>query len=895
MFHTRLNKLKAKSKKVFLILLGICLLSFASLASKRQKEKSDSEKMSFDEKIAFAADLGRDTIKIDGRLDEASWERAPILTDFIQQNPDEGQVATERTEVRILYSGDSLFIGVRAFDSEPQKIKAILARRDSLCPSDWVRIWIDSYHDHLTAFEFSVNPCGVKRDVYWSNDLGTDGDWDAVWDVEISQDGQGWTAEFRIPFSQLRFPEKVSHTWGFQAGREIAHKKEISYWRHIPKGSPRFVSFFGDLKGIQGIPSPKRLQLLPYSLGKGSFQPAEKDNPFRRGSGYFAGLGLDLKHGLSSNLTLDATFNPDFGQVEADPAEFNLTAHEIYFSEKRPFFIEGKNVLSFPLEYGGSSSEFLFYSRRIGRVPQGYPSSAKYVEMPENTTILGAFKLTGKSAQGWTIGIMEALTGREKAGIVTKGGERKEETVEPLTNYFLGRAQKELREGRSVIGLIFTAVNRNIKDESVNFLRKAAYSGGFDFRHRWAKDTYEVVGFLIGSRIKGSEEAILLAQKAPARYYQRPDAPHIEVDPTRTSLSGLASSFSWNKIGGGHWRWSISGLTRSPGFEVNDIGYMRFAEWINQNTQVSYVEYKPGKIFRDYNISLTIRNSWDYSPKHTEARASLRLSFNFLNYWNVTLNITRGFESRQIDYLRGGPSVFTPGNRSLRGDFASDVRKDFYMTMSGNFTQSDDGARSYRISSGFTLRSSDRLHFSLQPSFDQTCNFLQYVTQKSTEDNTYIILSRIDRKTVAMTFRIDYTLTPNLSIQLYSQPYISAGKYSEFKQVVQPLAKNYEDRWHIFKGEEISLQDKDYHFFPLGAGGKELTFTNPDFNFKQFRLNLVVRWEYLPGSILFLVWSNGINKYSEYGSFSLGQDLRSLFTAPSDNVFLLKMSYWFNL
>ncbi|MCK4429844.1 MAG: AMIN domain-containing protein [Candidatus Aminicenantes bacterium] len=860
----------------------------------QQEQIPSLDHFSVEERIAQAAILSQDSIEIDGKLDEFTWEEASVLTDFTQHEPIEGAPATERTEVRIFFSEDSVYIGVRAFDSNPEKIKAILARRDSKCPSDWIRIWIDSYHDHLTAFEFAVNPAGVKRDVYWSNDLRQDDDWDGVWDVEVSQGEYGWLAEFRIPYSQIRFPEKEFHTWGFQAGRVIARKNETSYWRHVPKGVPRFVSLFGDLKGITGIPAPKRLQFLPYTMGRSFFQPEEEGNPFQTGSSYLANLGLDLKYGVSSNLTLDATFNPDFGQVEADPAQVNLTAFETYFPEKRPFFIEGKNMLRFPLG-GIHGRESLFYSRRIGRAPQGYPSSAQYALIPENTTILGAFKLTGKTAQGWSICLMEALTGREQAKVISWEGERTEEAVEPLTNYFLGRTEKEFRDGRSAIGIIFTAVNRRIEEESLNFLRKAAYTGGFGFRHRWAKDTYEVSGLFIGSHIFGSKEAIIRAQQSSARYFQRPDAPHLELDPDRTSLSGFSSSFTLSKIGGGHWRWLISGMVRSPGFETNDMGYLRYADWINQLISVSYKEFKPGKIFRDYDITFSLWNDWDYSFTHLDLRESLRFNFRFLNYWNGSLDLSCESEHLKIDYLRGGPAVITPVTWRFGGSLGTDSRKDFFFSVSGNVTVSEDGARSYRLSSEFNLRPFSNLHLSISPSFNDGYQRLQYVTEITVDDQTHYILSSIDQTTVSLTVRVNYTLTPNLSLQLYSQPFVSAGHYSEFKEVVQPRAENYDDRWHILEGQEISIQNGYYHLFLPWTEGKEITFSNPDFNFRQFRLNFVMRWEYLPGSILFLVWSNGINDYAHVGSLSLGDDLKSLFTSASNNVFLLKISCWFNI
>ena len=845
-------------------------------------------------RMCQAENLNESQIKLDGKLDEEAWQRASALTDFIQNAPNEGASATEKTEIFILYSQDSLYIGVRAFDSEHDKIKSILARRDSKLPSDWINIWIDSYHDHRSAFQFSVNPAGVKRDVYWSDESRQDDDWDAVWDVEVSQDQLGWCAEFRIPFSQIRFPKKDAHFWGFQASRIIARKNETSYWKHIPKGVPQFVSLFGELIGIQGIPSPKRIQFLPYSVAKGSFSPAQEGNPFRTGSLYSANMGLNFKYGLTSNLTLDGTFNPDFGQVEADPAEVNLTAYETYFPEKRPFFIEGKSLLDFKL---GSEIErdSLFYSRRIGRAPQGYPSSAQYYQKPENTTILSAFKMTGKTERGWSLGILEALTSHENARIQTWDGKDEEETVEPLTNYLLGRAEKEFREGRSAFGFILTALNRKIDSANLNFLRNAAFSGGLDFRHRWSKDRYEVKGFLIGSHILGSEDAILSAQKSSARYFQRPDADHLELDPTRTSLSGYAGYFSISKIGGGHWRWTLSNRTRSPGFETNDMGYMRSTDTLTNYLYIVYREYKPGKLFRDYDVSLLLNYKTNFSWDQTGSGATLRANFRFLNYWYLTANLGRTLERLSTSQLRGGPAVTLPGNWSMGGSIRSDSRRNFYLSLRGSYSHSDNKSTTYSVSSTFTIRPSSRLNISLSPSYSDGFRQLQYLTKKTIGSDTRYLLSRIDQTVLSLTLRLSYSITPNLSLQLYTQPYISAGDYNEFKEVIEPRAASYDDRWHIFGDQDSSYMNGYYYLSPPDLPGEEFVISDPDFNFRQFRLNLVIRWEYLPGSTIFLVWTNGANDYGDIGRLNIEDDIKGLFGSPSNNAFLFKVSYWFNL
>ncbi len=539
---------------------------------------------------------------------------------------------------------------------------------------------------------------------------------------------------------------------------------------------------------------------------------------------------------MTSNLTLDGTFNPDFGQVEADPAQVNLTAFETYFSEKRPFFIEGKSLLSFSL---GSSleRESLFYSRRIGRAPQGYPSSAQYYQKPENTSILSAFKVTGKTARGWSIGILEALTSRENASVQTWSGTDSEETVEPLTNYFLGRVEKEFREGRSAFGFIITAVNRKIDSENLNFLRTAAFSGGFDFRHRWSKDRYEIKGFFIGSHIRGSEDAILSAQKSSARYFQRPDADHLELDPTRTSLSGFAGYSSISKIGGGHWRWTISNRIRSPGLELNDIGYMRSTDRIISYLYIDYREFKPGKLFRDYDISLLFNYATNFSWDRTGSGGTLRANFRFLNYWYLTISLTRTMDRLSTTQLRGGPAVSLPGNWSISGSIRSDSRRNFYLSLRGSYRYSDNASTTYSISPTFRIRPSSRLNISLSPSFRDGFSQLQYLTKRTIGTETRYILSRIDQTVLSLTLRISYAITPNLSLQLYTQPYISAGDYNEFKEVIEPRAESYDDR----------------------------------------------------------VWTNGLNDYTDVGRLNIGDDLKGLFGSPSDNVFLFKISYWFDL
>lgn len=828
------------------------------------------------EKVLQAVRCPKGEIRVDGILNERVWGLASIASDFVQRDPDEGKPATEKTTVQVAYDDHAIYVAVRAYDSEPDKIKGILTRRDQDSPSDWIWVAVDSYGDKRTAFEFGVNPAGVKQDACWSDDENRDENWDAVWEVGISKDGQGWTAEFCIPFSQLRFPNRRVHRWGFQVTRFISRKNELDFWAPMPKETAGVVSRFGRLEGIEDIPTPKRLQLLPYIVSSGNLFPKEVDNPFRSGPFYRGSLGGDLKYGLTSNLTLDLTINPDFGQVEADPSEFNLTAYETYFEEKRPFFMEGRNILNYPIDPGESelAKENLFYSRRIGRAPHHYPevSDSGFVDQPQWTRILGAVKITGKTASGWSIGVLEALTREEKAK-VEEGGREFRVVVEPLTNYFVARIQKDFRKGRTTLGGIITNVTRRIPNDELKELNKRAWSGGIDFSHRWRKDTYQIAVKLLGSVIKGDTLAIQKAQRSSARYFQRPDARHLHYDPRRTSLSGFAAFWQVGKIGGGHWRWVLGGLSRSPGFEVNDLGYIRDVDWTAPFIWVGYRQFNPGKVFRNWGVNLNLWSAWTYGGERVGSGGNINGYFRLLNYWGIYLGVNRQLESLDTRSLRGGPAIMTPGRINFWFGFWSDERKPISIEFHSGFSRDDEGFWRCRLEPELSLRPSGNLNLSLSLGYYPSLEDRQYVKEIEDDQGTHYIFSRLQRKTLALTTRLDYTLTPNLSIQFYGMPFISAGKYSHFKEVVNPRAQRYDDRYHPY----------DYT-------------ANPDFNFKQFRSNLVIRWEYSPGSTIYLVWSQGRTNFEEnYGTFSLGRDLGKLFNTRAENVFLVKINRWFSL
>ena len=852
----------------------ICVSFWTFLVS----SKGHSQLLSYEKKIMVATPINPDKIKIDGKTDETVWQKLPRYDDFVQQDPLENQSPTEKTIVQIGYSKYALFIAIRAYDSMPETIIGRFTRRDHTSASDWLAVMIDSYNDHRTAFYFAVNPSNVKIDKLITNDGDAeDLNWNPVWEVATSRNRDGWSAEFKIPFSQLRFSSLRDQTWGFQLCRTIRRLNEIDYWNPEPKDAAGIVSNFGELRGLKNLSAPKNLELLPYALTSGTWSPREIGNPFATGFSHDWNAGLDLKYGLTSNLTLNATFNPDFGQVEADPSELNLTAYETYFEEKRPFFVEGKNLFQANLGLGGNSaySENLFYSRRIGRPPRYYPSiaSGSFLKVPEQTHILGAAKITGKSSAGFSLGILDAVTNAEKATIQT-GARHYSETVEPLTNYAVIRGQKDYRQGRTIIGSILTNVYRNLPNKNFYFLDTQATTGGIDISHRWGKDTYALKLSLYGSAISGHKEALQRVQLSSAHYFQRPDADHLHYNPNRTSMYGIASVFYIGKIAQGHWRGGIGYVTRTPGFEANDIGYMRSADFLTAFYWAGFIQYAPGSLFRNYSITQNLWETINYGGDRKVLGGNISTHFRFINYWEGYLRIDR--ESKRLDFtaLRGGPALLKPARTSFWFGMNSDDRKSFSLTLDTGFRRDDQGFWSGQLTPGISARPSDRLNFSIALGYYPNTDDLQYIqTTTASGGQTEYILGRIHQKTFALTTRVNYSFTPNLSLQAYSQPYISAGWYSHFKRITHPRAGPYENRF-----EELD----------------PVAHLASDFNFKQFRANIVLRWEYHPGSTLFVVWSQGQTDFENRGSLNLTNDMSRLLSAKGDRTFLIKLNHWFS-
>lgn len=849
--------------------------------------------------VLEAARLVGPAPSIDGALDEADWATAMAAGDFVVFQPNEGEAPSQRTEARVLYGDEAVYVGIRAFDTSPDSIESRLARRDENPHSDWVDVVIDSYHDRRTAFRFSVNPAGVKRDIYMYDDVREDVSWDAVWDVATAVDAQGWTAEFRIPYSQLRFDGAGRQTWGINFVRTIARHLEVSLWAPISRGDGALVSRFGDLEGLRDLSPPRRLEALPYSLLRLESAPGEAANPFYDPRDFSSAVGADVKYGITTDLTLDLAINPDFGQVEADPAQVNLSAFETFFPERRPFFVEGANIFAFGFSPGDGdqASEGLFYSRRIGRPPQGRPSAAAYADAPEQTRILGAAKLSGKTRSGWSLGFLHALAGNETARRADASGPLGDEVVEPAAHYGVGRVSKDFRDGKSAVGAISTWTVRDGASAGDLRLHGQAYAGGFDARHRFGGDRFVVSGYLLGSTVRGAEEAIERTQRSPARYFQRPDADHVELDPARTSLDGWAGSASFSKISGGYWRYGGGVVARSPGFDANDLGFMRESDFVNPWLWAGYNHYKATERFQRWNLNLNAWDAYSFGGEHFSRGGNVSGSFTLKNFWGGYAGVRRNSDGLTNTALRGGPMLRRDGAWGGWFGFWSDSRKQLSFNTNNQWeARPESGSWSFGTNASIRWRPSSRATVSAGPSVRWRAEDLQWVRRLAANADgadaplgAHYLFGRLDQTTVGLTVRADWTFSPTLSLQLYAQPFVSAGDYDHFKRITDPRAERYADR---FAAVAVGDAEGETLEGDMDGDGAPDPFRNPDFNFKQFRSNAVLRWEYKPGSAVFLVWSQGRNHYDQTGEFSLGDDVSALLGQPSQDVFMVKASYW---
>ena len=809
-------------------------------------------------------------VHLDGRLDDAAWAAATPVTSFTQVDPEEGQPASEATEARILYDDEAIYVGVRLHDRG--RVNTRLGRRDmNLGDSDWVGVVIDSYHDHRTASSFDVNPSGVRRDAL-KTDAGDDLAWDAVWDAAASRDSAGWTAEYRIPFSQLRFSPATEQTWGIQIERIIGRRNEYAVFAFTPKAERGGVARYGHLSGLRDIRPGRRLEILPYTVLRADYTDPGA-NPYREDGEFGTTVGADLKYRVTSDLTLDATINPDFGQVEQDPADVNLSAFETFFAEKRPFFVEGAEIFTFgpgQLPTGGE----LFYTRRIGGRASTLRPQTELSDVPLDARILGAAKLSGKTASGWSIGVLAAMTRREEARFRLPDGVNDEMVVEPLTNYFAGRLRRDLRGGQTAVGAMVTAVNRDLETEQLrSVLHSGGYTAGMDFRHEFQNRAWRLSGYLSASHVRGDSLALQRTQARSHRYFQRLDAGYVDLDRGATSLTGFSGQLRLQRLAGRHWRGSIGTSTISPGYEVNDLGYQRRGDRIDLNTSLTYVQNTPGRLFRYWQADAQNILEHSYGGYLVLNVTYLSLYAQTRNYWTVYGQLGGLTEATDDRLTRGGVLARRPAALRHQLSVSSDGRKPLVGSAS-LFYQNDEGS-SWQSSGGvdLTVKASPRWTLTVGPSYSRLVTPAQFLsaqadpTAEATLGRRFFFVD-LDQTTVSLDTRINYTFNPRLSLETFVQPFVSTVNWGQTRTLAAA---------------------RTFDFEPSTAAAPG------DYTVRSLRGNALLRWEWRRGSTLFLAWQqNREGVELDYAEFDVGHERAALFRTRPDNVFVIKMNYWLN-
>ncbi len=844
-------------------------------------------------------------IILDGNLTEKVWEKKPV-SNFIQRDPDEGKPSTQKSDVWVSYDNENLYVGAMLFDNKPDSIDNSLMRRDNLDPSDWFYFAVDTYNDNRNGYYFAVNSAGSIGDGTFFNDSWSDDSWNGIWEAKTNITKKGWSVEIKVPFSQLRFKKSKQMVWGINFERDIKRNNETSLYVMVPKKESGFISRFPDLVGLDGINPEQRFEVLPYIVQKAQSLKHDPSDPFYKQNQYRTSIGADFKIGLGSNFNIDATVNPDFGQVEVDPAVINLSAFETYFEEKRPFFIEGQNLFYFGS--GGANNNWgfnfgnpeLFYSRRIGARPHGDVPDNDYEDYPKETRILGAAKLTGKINETWSLGALNAVTQRTFATISVD--DKKSETqVEPLTNYGVFRTQKEFNDTRQSLGLMFTSVNRDLNTQMLSeSLSKDAYTFGVDgWTFLDSAKVYALTGYVVGSYTSGSNEYMVNLQERPYRYFQRPDATYIRLDSNRTSLSGFYSRIMLNKQEGNFYINTAIGAV-SPGFENNDLGFQWMADKINGHVVLAYRWYDPDIIFRRKSIYFAHFRDYDFEGNLLNNGIMLYSYLQFLNYYSLDIQGFYNWEEYTKTLTRGGPLAKNPSQQSLYIGASSDSRNKIIVNLNSSYYGDKIGSYNYDIGLNVEWKPNTQLTFSIGPSYEINKEKRQWVD--SFDDiyalQTYkkrYVFGEMNQKTISANIRLNWILTPQMSLQLFMQPLISVGNFSNFKELARPSSLDYNE--YLKVGEvTYNSSDDEYTIDPDKSGPAEpFTFSNPDFNYKSIRGTLVFRWEVLPGSILYLVWSQDRDNTDNPGNFNIKRDFTDLWKTTTNNIFLAKFSYWLNL
>ena len=877
---------RSSTRLALLFLLGAVPSAFAGQQAAEPPRKQ-----------AQAVRVADGSIRLDGRLDEPVWQTAAPVVDFSQAEPNEGAPPTDRMEVRFLFDDTALWVGAR-LESADGAVQAPMSRRDDGQQAEYLQIELDTYLDRRTAYMFGVTASGVRLDHYHpsDNEDDTDSQFDPVWQAKTVVDSRGWSAELWIPFSQLRFNDAPERIWGLNIKRWRPTLNEEDYWEVVGRTRRGWASRFGDLRGIDGVEPKQRLEVLPYVSGS-SRRTGNRDlnNPFDDGKNLAGSIGADMKIGIGSNLTVEATINPDFGQIEADPAEVNLTVFETIFAERRPFFIEGNSVLE-----AGTSN--YYYSRRIGARPTG-PASGDYVDYPNVSTILGAAKLTGRTKHGTSVGFLAALTDKELAH-VEKGGVRSDVEVAPRTAWAVGRVIQEFGNEGSTVGAHLTLVHRDLAPTDPLALQQVrnAITTGADTRIRFGRRNYEASGNVGLTFLTGEADAITKVQTSSGHYLQRVDQPTIRLDPTRTNLNGLQVVGNIAKIGGRHWLWSENIQIEWPGFHPLDFGRLNFAGDLTGGPRLTYRETRPGKIFRAYSFTVGLNNYW-YFDTNLGVRQILSSnnSFTWKNFWVSSINGTYYFRGNDVQATRGGPAMGTPLGWALSSSLRNSSGSKTHWTANANVKGNEFGERSWETTASVSARPSPSLQFSIEPDYlnEQGAAGIfsgpiarQYLTtlgggRPETYGKRYVF-GLVDRTTISSQFRVSYTFKPDLTLDVYAEPFAASGRYRGFGELLAPRSKDL--RLYGTDGTTIvRLADGSYQ---VTDGASTFALSNRDFNVRSFRSNVVLKWEWRPGSTLYVVWQQNRASSVPEGSHVGVSDLFGSLSAPGDNIFAIKTTLW---
>ena len=826
-------------------------------------------------KRVVATRVPNGAIVVDGRLDEAPWKTLPAISDFLQKQPNEGAEPTERTEIRLAYDDAALYVGARMYAKDPSKIQAPIGRRDNIGQMEHLVVSLDTYHDRRTAYSFAITASGVRGDFYIASDDERDmvSSFDPVWDGHAHRDALGWTAEMRIPFNQLRFNAAEQQTWGVNFDRWIPSTNEDIFWIPIPSNVTAWASRMGTLAGIAGIQPSRRIELLPYVAGEGS-RNSDRDplDPFDDGRNLKTRVGGDVKMGLGPSLTLQATVNPDFGQVEADPAVVNLSAYELFFSEKRPFFTEGSQFLS-----GGGAT--YFYSRRIGGAPRSI-LSADFVDRPEATTILGAAKLTGTLSSGLSVGALAAATDREMASgymladtaaQIPAHGVRA--TVQPRAEYGVVRLRQQFGASGSTAGLILTGVHRALGDGDflATLMPRDAVAGGGDFEIRFHSGDYQLTGTAGGSHVAGDSLAIAALQQSSARYYQRPDAGYVRLDSSRRSLDGFNGFLQLDRLNGRHWLWTAVAGARSPGFDVNDAGAMSVADEKYLDGILTYREKKPNAYLQGWNVSLESFGQLDFGNVRNAAFVRSDATLTFRNFWFANLTAWQDLPSQSGTLTRGGPYMGTGYYRVGIVEVGNSTAASTQWSGRVYYGRTTLGENTQRYSGSFGIRPGPQWQLTIAPNFLRSRDPRQYVGVDATGGPAETFgrsyrFATIDFHEFTLSGRLNYAFSPDLTLEMFAEPYAASGRFSGAGELIRPRSRQ--------------------------TRGIAEDVSGLDFNERSLRTNAVLRWEWRPGSQFYAVWQrNGSRSLEQFRPVDPA-DAFGAFRGRYTNFFALKMSLW---